>query len=271
MSESFRSFIAGALGALVGSLVALEVSPTFWWIGMVVGGLIGYVGYAPITAWRVFKRVAQEVLAECTFERCKGLGKGIATVVIVAAYIVAVVVPFWFSAAYCSHDLAGQVDDTLVKTFMFGVYYLGVIFFTAKICALPVTNWVDEVSNWIGNSSTVVKVALLNPVSVTLLVIPLIPVCCLILLVATICYFIFEAGCEVWDALSVFMREILPLAFARMHSDSRLLVGLAAALGSVSGFFSGSVLVGVTAGGFVGLLDVAFLRKRLLEWAAQKA
>ena len=47
MSDTAKTFLACALGALVGSLVALQFRPHFWWIGafIVVGGLVGYLAY----------------------------------------------------------------------------------------------------------------------------------------------------------------------------------------------------------------------------------
>jgi hypothetical protein len=42
---SVKILLSCALGAAIGSLVALELSTTFWWVGLIVGGLTGYLSY----------------------------------------------------------------------------------------------------------------------------------------------------------------------------------------------------------------------------------
>ena len=37
--------LASALGAAIGSLVALQLSSHLWWLGLIVGGLVGYLSY----------------------------------------------------------------------------------------------------------------------------------------------------------------------------------------------------------------------------------
>jgi hypothetical protein len=40
-----KVFLAGALGGFVGTMVALQVATRFWWLGLIVGGLVGYLSY----------------------------------------------------------------------------------------------------------------------------------------------------------------------------------------------------------------------------------
>lgn len=40
-----KVFMACALGGGIGALVALQLAPALWWIGILVGGLIGYLSY----------------------------------------------------------------------------------------------------------------------------------------------------------------------------------------------------------------------------------
>lgn len=40
-----KVFIASALGAFIGSLVALQLNAYLWWLGLIAGGLVGYLSY----------------------------------------------------------------------------------------------------------------------------------------------------------------------------------------------------------------------------------
>jgi len=52
MKKSLKVFLACAFGAGIGSLTALQINGIFWWIGLLVGGLFGYLTYE-------FKKVPQ--------------------------------------------------------------------------------------------------------------------------------------------------------------------------------------------------------------------
>lgn len=44
-NPSFKIFTVAALGAFIGSLVGLQLNHLFWWVGMLVGGGVGYLAY----------------------------------------------------------------------------------------------------------------------------------------------------------------------------------------------------------------------------------
>jgi hypothetical protein len=43
--DALKIFIACAIGAAVGTVVALDVNKYFWWIGLLAGGATGYLSY----------------------------------------------------------------------------------------------------------------------------------------------------------------------------------------------------------------------------------
>lgn len=58
-----KVMVAVFAGALVGALVALQFNTHFWWVGLLAGGLVGYLAYDPVevirsipTAWRTARR-----------------------------------------------------------------------------------------------------------------------------------------------------------------------------------------------------------------------
>jgi len=56
MDRSFKIFVSCALGAFIGSLVALQSNQYLWWVGLIIGGLAGYLSYE-------FKAVCQAVVS----------------------------------------------------------------------------------------------------------------------------------------------------------------------------------------------------------------
>lgn len=45
MTQTLKIFLACALGAFVGALVALQVNHNFWWVGLIAGFAVGYLTY----------------------------------------------------------------------------------------------------------------------------------------------------------------------------------------------------------------------------------
>ena len=43
--KGFKIFCACFFGAGIGAFIALEINPYFWWTGMIIGGLVGYLIY----------------------------------------------------------------------------------------------------------------------------------------------------------------------------------------------------------------------------------
>ena len=44
-NRTLKIFVSCALGAGIGALIALQLNHSFWWIGILIGGFIGYVSY----------------------------------------------------------------------------------------------------------------------------------------------------------------------------------------------------------------------------------
>ena len=70
-SETKKIGLACFIGGFLGSLVALLVAPTFWWLGLVAGFATGYVSHefrsvlrAIPTAWEVAREVGGERLRD---------------------------------------------------------------------------------------------------------------------------------------------------------------------------------------------------------------
>ena len=60
--ESIKIAVACFLGAFVGALVALQASPHLWWLGIIVGAVVGYLAYRPLRALQGFREACTSFL-----------------------------------------------------------------------------------------------------------------------------------------------------------------------------------------------------------------
>ena len=74
-------------------------------------------------------------------------------------------------------------------------------------------------------------------------------------------WFIVKQVISVTQKVAVFLIAI----FVLIHSDIRLLCGVDAAIGAGIGYFAGSVIVGMFAGGLFGVVNYEVVSKRLLK------
>lgn len=62
MDRVLKIFIACALGAGIGTAVALQLHPYFWWVGLITGGLVGYFSYEFKAVCRAVPQAWKEVV-----------------------------------------------------------------------------------------------------------------------------------------------------------------------------------------------------------------
>src|ERR1051326_6289964 len=63
MNKVLKVLLACAFGAFIGAIVALRLNQYFWWVGMLTGGLVGYLTFevkevaaAMSAAWRTLRQ-----------------------------------------------------------------------------------------------------------------------------------------------------------------------------------------------------------------------
>ena len=59
--------------------------------------------------------------------------------------------------------------------------------------------------------------------------------------------------------------KFVKTVFVLIHSDIRLLCGTDAAIGALIGYFTGNVIIGMLAGGIIGVVNYELISKRLLR------
>jgi len=253
MNRTLKVFIACFLGGGIGALVALQLTFYFWWIGMLVGGLVGYLSYefnavlqAIPKAWRKATTWRPDWDYWKAYWKAVSVGWGYALLVCLTPASA-----LW-GATYLLWKLGAAIDGIGALT-IFGALFLAV-----AVLAPPAEIACCPTSEWPGRWKNLRKLAImLNPVSVFFWWLPL-GIWKLVLLV--------PAGIrKIGRGISSLLRFFWYL-FRFIHSEFRLLCALDAALGAGIGFFTGSPLIGALAGGVIGILNFEILSKRVLHF-----
>ncbi len=251
--DSLKVFLACFIGAGIGSLVALQISHAFWWVGLISGPFVGYINYefrtvlraipqayAAVRGWRPRRGALRLTL--------QGAAVGCAAsqwMCIVAFVIVAldswssVVKDIWAFPAFlllmpclfalieflqaCGDRNENEFTPEMLKR----------TFRRTVLCSVPVVIF------WHLPRGLYAAIILL-PTAARLSV---------------------RGG---RTAIRFFVRFSWEL-FLRIHSEKRLICGTDSLIGAGIGYFAGNALIGALAGGLIGLLNYAFVTKRWLE------
>lgn len=245
MERTLKIFFACAIGAGIGTFVALELSRYFWWLGVLLGGFVGYIAYE-------FKKVISAIqTAYKTTTNWKPDKKYWAAfskryfwflVIGALSFLTIMTAPIVLSAVQGSlswEDLIGP------GTFAVLMILMGLGFF-----CLPLDGIICEDFDKIFTINTI---KYCNPLSVY--------------------FYWFPRG--LWwltrkisfvAVMSVkFIFRFAKTLFILIHSDIRLLCGIDAAIGTAIGYLAGSAIIGFFAGGIVGVLNYEVVSKRVLR------
>lgn len=267
--ESWKVFLACAIGAGLGSLVALEVHRYLWWVGLIAGGFTGYLSYE----WRAVLRAIP-----AAYRAARGW------------------VPDWLFWKHVAWWWLNSINICF--------YAFGLMFFLVLTKAVPHEKSALPLSSWQAVSvmaAITIPLCLLLAMFIASLDQQNVEPCSdamewrknRVRETAKISYFIAphmlffwhlprviwwmlkrlpravliavpEMASDVVDAVGFFRRFAWQL-FLRIHSEMRLLCGLDAMLGAAIGYFTGSALVGAVAGGLCGVLNYAVVTERWLK------
>ncbi|MFA5127878.1 MAG: hypothetical protein WC457_02635 [Patescibacteria group bacterium] len=239
MKTSVKVFVACLIGAGIGSLVALDISHAFWWVGLAVGGLAGYLSYevravgrAMATAWKSFGwSTFRSIKIRARLWRLLG-------------FLMAVV---WFALPVVSYywKFTGLVVLITSLLCICGALYT-LAWFTLPFYVLSnYYSWHDECDEY--NDSYDCSRRLVLTWS----------------LPAIIYHFLrvtTRVVCLAPKSIFRFVRFV----FLQIHSDIRLLCGVDSLLGAMTGYMIGSVIVGAVAGGILGVLNYVVVSKKIL-------
>lgn len=250
--NALKIFFSCALGAGIGAMVALELNQYFWWIGILVGGLIGYLSYefkAVIAAigqtWRqlIAWRPDKELL-KLRIRFCWWLSLAVIGMILIPVYLFCYSMIILFPSEEVV-EIGGFISTCLIITAFFC--------FLLSIAAL-----LDLYQKDMKKCIPFLRRA--NPIFVYFYWLPKGILWCLKKTPVVVPVIIrgIRKG-------FVIIGRFIKTVFILIHSEIRLLCGIDAAFGAGIGYFSGSVLIGMLIGGVVGVINYEVVSKRLLH------
>lgn len=255
-NRTLKIFISCALGAGIGALIALQLSHYFWWLGMLVGGFVGYISYefekvvaAVPSAWRYVVMNKPE------------LGLPVDFLVMMRSLCSSL----WVAAKGIFYSFLLILQWMLV-TIIFGRHdYNGIIMGLSSVIIifsiLSVLAVLSSDINGLRTGSEKVECLRSGLIHFNVLSVPF----------YYLPYFLILG---LWQGGKLFI-TITPTAisitsrfikylFTLIHSDARLLCGVDAAIGAAIGYFYGNAVVGAISGGVLGVINYELISKRVL-------
>ncbi len=245
-----KVFVACALGAFIGGIVALQLNGYFWWVGLIAGGFVGYITYefkavlqAIPKAWRVVIGWRPNV------EYWKAFGK---LSVYFTLFISTITVPLAILFLLISAEDITAYGYLLITPLM------------GLLMARVMTSDYNE-----GEYQSVVqefrRFARFNALTTCWYVPKYLLLGMWYSLKGT--WWLLRRGIPVTVvAITRFIWQVFKL----IHSDERLLCGVDAAIGALVGYFTGNALIGAVFGGIFGVANFELVSKRLLHLVPAK-
>jgi hypothetical protein len=271
-------FIACAIGAFIGSIISMSLN-SYWWLGVIIGGLIGYLAYNPKetlcgikTAWKRIDIKKNSKLTGIDFLRM--------TILLIVVSILLGAIFTNFIGLHIIRDLFQNNELSLLPenchfrtspeeiiSAKYGIVNqiiaLGmiiIIVISALCTAICVFIFLLNLFNGdkIGNLSSedlkdtiksILKMALLTNI-------------------IAVCFYWLPRGL-------LFVIKNTPLfiktLFITIHSDIRLLCGIDSALGALAGYYLQNALIGALIGGAWGLINYWVVSVKILRLNTEKS
>ncbi|MBI2064930.1 MAG: hypothetical protein HYT62_02665 [Candidatus Yanofskybacteria bacterium] len=267
MEKTLRIFIACAIGAFVGSLIALQMYHAFWWVGAAIGAFVAYLGYnieeviaaIPIAYrrtinWRpnhqfwVCWRAAFMYMFNMGVNTAVGMG-------LVGAIF------YWRTGIHSPENnwVFLQIEGiVLLFSFGFGTF-MGLV--SARGMALADLD---------RNGGLVNPLTCPNIFRFYLWMLPrgvVIGSWWLISNTPKAVRFNLKYGVLFVKFIKTFVVEL----FRLIHSELRLLCAVDAAFGAAVGYFTGNALIGALAGGVLGVVNYEIITVRVMKLAGAKS
>ena len=262
MNQAMKVFLACAIGAGLGALNAMEINHYFWWLGPIIGGIVGYLSYE----WQSVVGAAKHAYKAASGWQPPSW-RSIGNYVWLRVQIVILLFLFFgLFGAYLTLLFglvlmpfvvpSGQIIPFLMNLPK-AMWDIGCILGIGCTCMMTFPGfWINSVDGDLrGLSEEIVRLSL------SLLVFP-----------AKLVYWIVSG---VWSVMIGVPRAIVSVCrfvkrfgwelFIRIHSEVRLLCGVDALLGATVGYFAGSAIVGAIAGGMLGVVNYAVVTERWLK------
>ncbi len=274
-NTSFKVFMATALGAFIGSVLVIQLAPMYWWVGMLVGAIIGYIAFDPMGILRMMPEAwinTRSILTKSFPALARELLTLIATLIFLIVHLVRVV--FWLSVATLSgatwavllalaicmvfrHETSLRLVDSGVVENAVLILALGAV--VAMIFALNEDTMRRTLNDDEPLDTRQVCLNIFRQYNLPSVLIRYLP--------STLLWVVKLLWWSITGLVAgiVFLATFFWVLFKLIHSDLRLLCFFDAAIGTFIGSSTHNPLVGMLIGGLVGVLNYELISKRWLK------
>jgi hypothetical protein len=284
------------LGGSLGALVALELNQYFWWLGIIFGCLVGYIGYsfkeipsAMKKAWEITRSNWTKMFLGIFSVHywCNALCVLLKTFSISILYIATFAFVFVILIAFIG-GFIGFFFITILSVITALDYTMSGISPIEAMNSFIVTLYIDTIPQllwycFMPQLSVILGLKLLvcieekqyfshgvswiNCISIALAFSPLaiffiVPLCLVVLVIAVLIIFS--------SVLFMVMKEWVKNLFILIHSDMRLLCATDALIGATTGYLVGNAFVGGIIGAISGIINYQLVSVRWLKLCTDK-
>lgn len=243
-----RFLLACSLSCIC-SIIALSIGGSFWWIGLLLGFVIGYLGYdipeTIIGIRHAFKKVRDLAKIQIPYRE---IITGAA--LLLGAYASMSATIFYF---FMTFPLIGLANESIgYSRFVWAATVMSLVLGLVAIgAALAIPSVVPSTEDINKRYISIIKYG--NPFSLLFWVIP-----------RSIVWTVARTPSAVATAYR-FCQTFIAAAYRSIHSDARVLFGIDVAIGTAIGYATNSALIGGLAGGCWWLLDWHLISVKLLR------
>ncbi|MEK7142080.1 MAG: hypothetical protein AAB818_00665 [Patescibacteria group bacterium] len=233
-NRSLKIFTACAIGAWIGSMVALELNRYFWWLGVLLGGFVGYIAYE-------FKQVlvaipsAYRVVAGWKPDKEGWRNYGLKVVAIMSLALTIEILTIL------------PLTIFLHQPFLMFFSTIGMLIMAFLLAIVLFEETPEEI------------IKFFNPLCVFFYWLP-----------KGILWCVRRTPMAIVTTVR-FVGKFTKTLFLFIHSDIRLLCGIDAAIGAAIGYFTGDVMVGTVTGGVFGVINYKIVSQKILKLHLSKA
>ncbi|MDD4995459.1 MAG: hypothetical protein PHW53_03295 [Patescibacteria group bacterium] len=270
--ESWKIMFACGVGAFIGSLIALELKPWLIWVGLITGGLVGYLAYdfrrvigvipaayRAARGWRPDRRFWKTTAAGLVAFFCFFLDLATTTIIFFIAIDIFEPKVEIFQGAFEVLKIVTGATIMCISTVI-------LLFYTTGCAQAPKR---DEILDHHRKTAWTAAYCLAPPI-VLFYHLP-----------RGMWWLMKRTPRAMVEILRFMGRSIMAIGrgsvalvrflgrfgwqvFVRIHSERRALCFTDAVIGSVAGYVAGSAIIGALAGGLIGLVNYELVTRRWL-------
>lgn len=259
MPKAGQVFLACALGAFIGGVIAKQVWSGFWWLGLIGGFVVGYLSYDFLAVCRAVRSVWRKMTGMDVRHRCllwQLFGFVFWLEVFVITFILGISLTWWSLVTSIPHSrlwsflLILSVDVVpAVSAIML------LVLFGHKDFRNPTRRLTDE--------EMIIRIQWCIKYLNLFMLLTYWPVRGLIFLLRKSPQAVYKAVC--------FLGRFAKLVFIAIHSDIRLLCATDAALFALVGIHLGNPALGALVGGIFGVANYYVVSVKLLRLHQERA